>query len=225
MTVKFTVPSFQAFRTFSTTVHCHATHYETLNVHKGASKAAIKASYYKLSKRYHPDISKDPNAKAIFQAVSEAWSTLGDDRRRRAYDHDLSTRPPPSHMYDHPYYDTSSMYETRRRGATHAWENARRARTHARHQRQRPPPPPFSQHDRRNPFGGVHRSGTVSDENETFVRDPWESAHVRRATGRGDPFTTPEDELRKESIATRFAQVIGMVFFIVVLTGGFGRHH
>jgi len=69
----------------------------------------------------------------------------------------------------------------------------------------------------------MHRSG-MADDTEPFVRDPWESAHVRRSTGRGDPYTTPEDEMKNISVATRFAQVVGLLFFIVVLSGGFTKH-
>ena len=36
-----------------------------------------------LSKKYHPDVNvNDKTAKEKFQAVNEAYSVLGDDRRR-----------------------------------------------------------------------------------------------------------------------------------------------
>lgn len=34
-------------------------HYETLGVQMSASQQEIKNSYYKLAKKYHPDLAKD----------------------------------------------------------------------------------------------------------------------------------------------------------------------
>lgn len=34
-------------------------HYETLGVQMEASQQEIKNSYYKLAKKYHPDLAKD----------------------------------------------------------------------------------------------------------------------------------------------------------------------
>jgi len=217
---------FRTVRFFSASHICHISngHYESLNIPKNASKTAIKASYYKLSKKYHPDVNTDPAAKAKFQAVSDAYFVLGDDRRRREYNRESeaasSYRPQYTqarHPHQH-YYDPGYMYETRRRGASYAWENTRRSR--AQHP---PPPPPFSKRAQRNPFGGTHRSGTVEDDfpRRPRSRDPFASRNVRRATGRGDPFETMEDRLKGESIATRFAQVVGILFFIMLLGGGF----
>ncbi|KAF8513731.1 DnaJ-domain-containing protein [Hysterangium stoloniferum] len=216
---------FRTVRFFSAS-HFLSGHYETLNVPKNASKAAIKASYYKLSKKYHPDVNTDPGAKARFQAVSDAYSILGDDRRRRKYNREseaVSSYRPEYTQTRHPhqhYYDPGFMYETRRRGASYAWENTRRSRA----QHHPPPPPPFSQRAERNAFG-THRSGTVGDDfprrPRRDGRDPFASPNVRRSTGRGDPFETMEDRLKGESIATRFAQVVGILFFIMLLSGGF----
>ncbi|KAI0349266.1 DnaJ-domain-containing protein [Trametes cingulata] len=65
-------------------------HYQTLDIPKNATRNQIKASLYKLSKKYHPDVNDDPNAKEKFQAVSEAYGILGDERKQRAYDRSLA---------------------------------------------------------------------------------------------------------------------------------------
>lgn len=61
-------------------------YYGTLGVARGASDEEIKKVYRKLARRYHPDVSKEPNAKERFQEVAEAYETLKDKEKRAAYD-------------------------------------------------------------------------------------------------------------------------------------------
>src|SRR5215211_7769551 len=61
-------------------------YYKTLGVERGASDEEIKKAYRKLARKYHPDVSKEPNAKERFQEVSEAYETLRDKDKRAAYD-------------------------------------------------------------------------------------------------------------------------------------------
>jgi hypothetical protein len=46
----------------------------------------IKKSYYKLSKKYHPDLNDDPNINIIFTELSEAWEVLSDIKSKDEYD-------------------------------------------------------------------------------------------------------------------------------------------
>src|ERR1051326_978359 len=69
---------------------------------RGASEDEIKKAYRKLARKYHPDVSKEQNAKEKFQEVSEAYETLRDKEKRAAYDSLGSSfrpgqdfRPPP----------------------------------------------------------------------------------------------------------------------------------
>src|SRR5260221_7015595 len=61
-------------------------YYKTLGVARGASDDEIKKAYRKLARKYHPDVSKEANAKEKFQDVSEAYETLKDKEKRAAYD-------------------------------------------------------------------------------------------------------------------------------------------
>ncbi|HEX2566753.1 MAG TPA: DnaJ C-terminal domain-containing protein [Burkholderiales bacterium] len=61
-------------------------YYKTLGVERGAADEDIKKAYRKLARKYHPDVSKEPNAKERFQEVSEAYETLKDKEKRAAYD-------------------------------------------------------------------------------------------------------------------------------------------
>jgi curved DNA-binding protein len=61
-------------------------YYKVLGVERGAGEDDIKKAYRKLARKYHPDVSKEANAKEKFQEVSEAYETLRDKEKRAAYD-------------------------------------------------------------------------------------------------------------------------------------------
>ena len=68
-------------------------YYATLGVDKTAGADEIKKAYRKLARKYHPDVSKEKDAKERFQDVSEAYETLKDAEKRAAYDQLGSYRP------------------------------------------------------------------------------------------------------------------------------------
>jgi DnaJ-class molecular chaperone len=61
--------------------------YDVLGVTKSASAAEIKSAFRRLAKKYHPDQSKEPRAKERFAEVGSAYEILGDEKKRKAYDH------------------------------------------------------------------------------------------------------------------------------------------
>ncbi|CAH0561366.1 unnamed protein product [Brassicogethes aeneus] len=61
-------------------------YYDVLGVSKNASTSDIKKAYYKLAKKFHPDVNKEQEAQKKFQEVSEAYEILGDDNKRKQYD-------------------------------------------------------------------------------------------------------------------------------------------
>jgi curved DNA-binding protein len=61
-------------------------YYATLGVEPTATRDVIKRAYRTLARRYHPDVSKEPDAEARFKEVAEAHEALIDPERRAAYD-------------------------------------------------------------------------------------------------------------------------------------------
>ena len=62
-------------------------YYKVLGVPEQAEEEQIKQSYRKLAKKYHPDLNPDnPEAEARFKEIVEAYETLGDAEKRKAYD-------------------------------------------------------------------------------------------------------------------------------------------
>ena len=61
-------------------------YYEVLGVSKGASQDEIKRAFRKLAKKYHPDVSKEPDAEEKFKEAQEAYAVLSDEQKRAQYD-------------------------------------------------------------------------------------------------------------------------------------------
>lgn len=78
-------------------------YYQTLGVKRDASLADIKKAFRKLARKYHPDVSKEPNAEARMKEINEAYTVLSDTEKRAAYDQlgrgyqpGQEFRPPPN---------------------------------------------------------------------------------------------------------------------------------
>ena len=61
-------------------------YYKLLEVDRTATADDIKTAYRKLARKYHPDVSKEPQAEARFKEVGEAYEVLQDPEKRTAYD-------------------------------------------------------------------------------------------------------------------------------------------
>ena len=59
-------------------------YYEVMGVTRDASADDIKRAYRRLARKYHPDVSKEPEAEARFKELGEAYEVLKDPEKRAA---------------------------------------------------------------------------------------------------------------------------------------------
>jgi len=78
-------------------------YYKILGLSRDATQDDVKRAYRKLARKYHPDVSEEPDGEERFKEVGEAYEVLKDPEKRAAYDQ-LGTqwqsgqdfRPPPN---------------------------------------------------------------------------------------------------------------------------------
>ena len=77
-------------------------YYKIMALKRGASQDEVKRAYRKLARKYHPDVSTEPDAEQRFKELAEAYAVLKDPEKRAAYDELGSNwqegkefRPPP----------------------------------------------------------------------------------------------------------------------------------
>lgn len=67
-------------------------YYEILKISEKASSKEIKSAYYKLAKKYHPDVN--PKTVDKFKEINEAYETLSDTDKKSVYDLTLKKAKP-----------------------------------------------------------------------------------------------------------------------------------
>ena len=77
-------------------------YYKIMGVARDASQDEIRRVYRQQARKYHPDVSKAPDAEVRFKELGEAYAVLKDLEKRAAYDQLGSNwqagqdfRPPP----------------------------------------------------------------------------------------------------------------------------------
>lgn len=79
-------------------------YYKIMGVSQDASDKDIKAAYRRLARKYHPDISKEPNAEEHFKEMGEAYEVLRDPTKRKEYDEYLKYGEPGARSQYHSGY-------------------------------------------------------------------------------------------------------------------------
>jgi curved DNA-binding protein CbpA len=78
-------------------------HFETLGIPKASNESQVKEAYFRLARRFHPDVHHDPaladmrdKLEAVFIRLGEAYEVLRNARSRGSYESDLAARMPRS---------------------------------------------------------------------------------------------------------------------------------
>jgi curved DNA-binding protein len=88
-------------------------YYQALGVARDAPVEEIKKAYRKLARKYHPDVSKEPDADARMKEVNEAYAVLSDPEKRAAYDQLGSGYQPGQEFRPPPNWDTGFEFSGR----------------------------------------------------------------------------------------------------------------
>jgi curved DNA-binding protein CbpA len=96
----------QDLESFLVRVKGARTHYEVLGVQREISAPDLKAVYYQLARRYHPDRFRKsdallvPQIESAFARITQAYDTLRDDQIRAGYDAKLEARKKADQLAD-----------------------------------------------------------------------------------------------------------------------------
>jgi curved DNA-binding protein CbpA len=90
--------------------------YGLLDVARTATDDDIRKAYRRLARKHHPDANPgDSNAEERFKEIQQAYETLSNPKRRRAYDE--RSRPSPQRSTGSPRVATSSRPRERTTGS------------------------------------------------------------------------------------------------------------
>ncbi|MEK6245258.1 MAG: DnaJ C-terminal domain-containing protein [Pseudomonadota bacterium] len=97
-------------------------YYQALGVARDAPADVIKKAYRKLARKYHPDVSKEPDAEKRMKAVNEAHEVLSDPEKRAAYDQLGKGHQPGQDFRPPPGWDQGFEFSERERSGAEGAE-------------------------------------------------------------------------------------------------------
>ncbi len=89
-------------------------YYEVLEISENASQEVIERVYKLFAKKYHPDVNPDnpKEAEEKFKEITEAYETLSDETKRKAYDDKLRLEKKKAEAETASYQNTSNYRTT-----------------------------------------------------------------------------------------------------------------
>jgi curved DNA-binding protein CbpA len=90
------------------------TYYDELGVPHTATTDQIQDAYFKLARRYHPDVNKGPTANERMAHINLAYETLSDPERRSRYDSETIVATP-GHASEEPRHPAAEPDTQERR--------------------------------------------------------------------------------------------------------------
>lgn len=87
-------------RAFHSSITRQKKYYDILQLKESADKRTIKSHYYRLSKKYHPDLNpNNQQAHQRFLEINEAYGILGNEVSKKKYDYE--SNGPSQHSHGH----------------------------------------------------------------------------------------------------------------------------
>ena len=96
-------------------------YYQVLGVARDAPADSVKRAFRKLARKYHPDVSKEPDAGKRMAEINEAHTVLSDPEKRAAYDQ-LGQHVPGEDFRPPPGWDAGFEHSEHSRSAAEAAE-------------------------------------------------------------------------------------------------------
>ncbi|MEX0968317.1 MAG: DnaJ domain-containing protein [Bacteroidia bacterium] len=97
-----------------------ADYYAILGISRNASEAEIKSAFRTKAKRYHPDVSREPDAGNRFRQIYAAYEILADPYKRGVYNMLLDRKA------REPVNESSQTYRRYQQTQQRAYEHARK---------------------------------------------------------------------------------------------------
>jgi curved DNA-binding protein CbpA len=170
--------------------------------------------------QYHPDVRAGNETK--FQAISEAYSILGNTDARQVYDNNLTSSSSSSYTHSSSqsasnpyYYQDIETGATRRARANYAWEHTRRTNP---------------KYNRANPFASAYSDHQRQSAHEQFfnrmqAQQAWRQSNLspgaRRRMMEENEKIAREENLRNTSGLLRTLQVVGIFTAVLWMSGTF----